>query len=79
VDNAARTYKILHLSDLFIDPEYMAGTDSKCRGMVCCHLLGNGKLPEDLAGEDIAGPYGHMDCDMPLGGVRQILSKLKAS
>ena len=55
----------------------MAGTDSQCWGFACCHLLGDGKLPEGLDPEYIAGPYGHKNCDMPLGGVRQVLSSLK--
>jgi hypothetical protein len=68
--NTAKTNTILQMSNLNVDLQYNAGADSYCRGMRCCHLQGDGKLPDDISESSAAGPYGHSDCDMPSGGVR---------
>lgn len=65
------------MANLNVDLKYNAGANSYCRGMRCCHLQGDGKLPDDISSSSAAGPYGHEDCDMPPGGVRQFLSTLR--
>ena len=77
------TYRILHLSDLNIDPYYTPGATVKCRDFRCCHSY-NGMVPQsipgdDKVGEDVAGPFGNRGCDMPLGGTQTLLEKLKIS
>ena len=37
VEDTLINYKILHLSDLAIDLDYVAGSDASCREFRCCH------------------------------------------
>ena len=68
-------FKILHLTDLQIDNKYVAGSSSDCRDFRCCHLDKNGEVESE--GDNIAGPFGSKNCDMPLNGARFLLTWLK--
>ena len=36
-DGALQDYKILHLSDLWVDLKYVPGAKTQCREFRCCH------------------------------------------
>lgn len=67
----------MHLNDLFIDPLYVTGSSRKCNGFVCCHADSSGQIPEYIPAEDVAGIFGHTQCDMPLNGALEILKEIK--
>jgi hypothetical protein len=67
--SASSEYTILQLNDLYIDPLYRSGTSSKCNGFVCCHTNEQGEVHQHIAPEDVAGIFGHTNCDMPMYGV----------
>lgn len=73
--NTLITYTVLHLSDLAIDLDYVAGSDAKCRQFRCCHANSFGEIDENP--KKRAGTFGAKDCDMPLNGSRVLLTKLK--
>ena len=43
------TYKVLHISDVHVDPEYKPGMNSQCGNFECCRQV-SGKR-EDLNGD----------------------------
>ena len=53
----------------------MTDSNAKCRDLVCCHAddlnFKNNNSPSNTA-----GPYGHKDCDTPLSGLGDILSRI---
>lgn len=55
------TFKVLHLSDTHIDPHYIIGSDANCNEPLCCR---NDRTNESTD-EDIAGFWGHYNCDPP--------------
>lgn len=56
------TLKVLHLSDLHWDPEYLEGSNANCHEPLCCRASsGNLTNPKDAAG--YWGDYG--SCDIP--------------
>ena len=79
--DSPKTIRILHLSDLNIDPYYVPGASVKCREFRCCHAKNN-KIPQTdplnhELGEDLAGPFGARGCDQSLGAAQTLLEKLK--
>lgn len=74
-ENTLQDYKILHLSDLWVDLNYVAGASTQCRDFRCCHANSDGEI--DFASADAAGPYGSRGCDTPLGGARSMLTQMK--
>jgi len=58
---------------LHVDLAYTAGASANCRDGVCCHTLDDGTVPANTAASDLAGPFGHKNCDTPLGGLRYLL------
>lgn len=76
--NSLITYPILHLSDLNVDLNYVAGASSDCRAWRCCNVdYVNGQIKWEVPEEFIANPFGHRGCDMPIGGTKAILHKLQ--
>ena len=67
-------YQILHLSNLNIDMKYAEGAETDCGEFRCCHL---NKGQNATAANDRAGPLGARGCDLPLNGVKAMLTKLK--
>lgn len=67
------TYRILHISDIAVDPYYEVGTNANCRLMRCCHLD-----RASIRGRDNANYFGDKNCDLPLDGARELLQRLKA-
>ncbi|OAR03115.1 hypothetical protein LLEC1_05371 [Akanthomyces lecanii] len=55
--------KVVHYSDIHVDPLYMTGSSTECRKAICCRPFtkddepGNAKSP--------AGPYGDHNCGVP--------------
>jgi hypothetical protein len=73
------TYPVLHISDLAVDLDYIAGSTAKCRQWRCCHLnQNNDQVKQKIKDKDLAYPFGHRKCDMPIGGTQAILHKLNA-
>ncbi|EGC30266.1 hypothetical protein DICPUDRAFT_158024 [Dictyostelium purpureum] len=55
------TMKILHLSDIHVDPIYEQGMNADCGEPLCCRAVnGPGK------GSNAAGKWGHYSCDVNL-------------
>jgi sphingomyelin phosphodiesterase len=52
---ASDTIRILHITDLHVDPQYLNGSDSNCLTYLCCH---------GIYGPGDAGQYGTNNCDM---------------
>lgn len=56
------TVKVLHLSDLHWDPDYLEGTNTQCGDPICCQLS-SGPL---VNATDAAGFWGdRRGCDLP--------------
>eukprot|EP00698_Gefionella_okellyi_P024910 TRINITY_DN8933_c0_g1_i2.p1 TRINITY_DN8933_c0_g1~~TRINITY_DN8933_c0_g1_i2.p1 ORF type:complete len:387 (+),score=48.61 TRINITY_DN8933_c0_g1_i2:162-1322(+) len=62
--------RMLQLSDLHFDPEYVPGTVADCGDVLCCRA-------EDVRGTRLAGPYGDYNCDVPIDTVHSMLQFIK--
>lgn len=72
-----KTVKMLHISDMHIDFEYVPGTEANCGDFQCCEAVhGPAKTPESAAGE-----WGAQTCDLPpataIQALRFIEEKIK--
>ena len=63
-------YYVLQLSELNIDLKYVNGASRQCREFRCCHAAEDRTIPQDISHENVAGPFGAYNCDMPLGGAK---------
>ncbi|KAI1113687.1 Metallo-dependent phosphatase-like protein [Nemania sp. NC0429] len=56
--------RVVHYSDIHIDPWYTEGADANCTKFICCRNYADGPTP----GEEVrpAGPNGEHTCDSPL-------------
>ena len=66
-EDSLRTFKVLQLSDMHVDINYLQGASVECRGFVCCHI----REGEQLDSVDLnlrAGPYGDSNCDISIEG-----------
>ena len=55
----------------------MAGSSANCRAFRCCNVdYTNGQIFWQIKDEDIANPFGHRGCDMPINGTKAILQEL---
>jgi sphingomyelin phosphodiesterase len=56
--NGSLPIRILHLTDIHVDHEYMEGTPTECGMFICCR--------ENVTGQGSAGHYGSYNCDLPV-------------
>ncbi len=56
-----RTLKVLHLTDIHIDPNYHIGSMTECENELCCHLENGKGIPGKTS--KYWGDYGK--CDLP--------------
>ncbi|KRT84121.1 hypothetical protein AMK59_1728, partial [Oryctes borbonicus] len=59
----APTFKVLHLSDTHLDPNYEEGSPANCEEPLCCHPFSTPSSSEPLEPAGKWGSYGK--CDMP--------------
>eukprot|EP01113_Clastostelium_recurvatum_P017164 TRINITY_DN2008_c0_g1_i10.p1 TRINITY_DN2008_c0_g1~~TRINITY_DN2008_c0_g1_i10.p1 ORF type:complete len:465 (+),score=115.77 TRINITY_DN2008_c0_g1_i10:66-1397(+) len=64
---------ILHISDVHMDPLYVAGMNANCGEPLCCRAS-NGKGN----GTNAAGPWGHYNCDLNTPMWKSMLSHIQA-
>lgn len=56
--------RVIHYSDIHIDPWYTEGADADCTKFICCRHYSDGPVPGDAA--QPARPNGEHTCDSPL-------------
>jgi sphingomyelin phosphodiesterase len=65
--------KILHISDLHVDPLYSEGSESVCDKPICCQIINGPGLIEP------AGPFGsYKACDTPWRAVEETYEHIAA-
>ncbi|KAI1199620.1 Metallo-dependent phosphatase-like protein [Nemania serpens] len=57
--------RVVHYSDIHIDPWYTEGADANCTKFICCRNYADGPAPGDEVRP--ARPNGEHTCDSPLG------------
>lgn len=69
--NDAPTFRVLHITDVHMDQNYVAGSQSSCSSQLCCHLdsVSVGSKPSSTAG--LWGDYGK--CDTPVATYKLLL------
>jgi len=66
----APTLKVLHLTDVHVDPHYTPGSNAECDEPVCCRK-GQGDPKEE---KDLAGYWGdYRDCDSPMHAFKDLI------
>lgn len=67
--------KLLHLSDIHYDPEYLPGSSAKCNEPLCCQRDSTAK---ENYSEIVAGYWGDYHvCDMPKHAVDNLFDHIK--
>jgi hypothetical protein len=66
-------FKILWISDLDIDLNYVYESSIKCEDSSCCHAQ---NIP--LTELDLAPLYGHTNCNLPIDGFYKMFDTLNA-
>ncbi|KAH7318455.1 Metallo-dependent phosphatase-like protein [Stachybotrys elegans] len=56
--------KVVHFSDVHIDPQYTEGTNTHCGKPICCRPYTDADEPGN--NDSPAGPYGDHNCDSPM-------------
>ncbi|KAI0403238.1 Metallo-dependent phosphatase-like protein [Xylaria palmicola] len=56
--------RVVHYSDIHVDPWYTEGADANCTKFICCRHYSDGPAPGDALLP--AGPNGEHTCDSPL-------------
>lgn len=56
--------KVVHYSDIHIDPLYVPGSSTKCKKPVCCRPFTDADAPGKSTSP--AGPNGDHNCDAPV-------------
>ncbi|GAM83788.1 hypothetical protein ANO11243_017780 [Dothideomycetidae sp. 11243] len=56
--------KVVHISDIHIDPAYEVGANANCTKPICCRPYTTADSPGN--NNDPAGPYGNTKCDAPV-------------
>ena len=59
------TRKLVHISDLHIDPAYKTGAEAACGRVLCCRASSNPPLSSITQFKSPAGPFGNPHCDTP--------------
>ncbi|CCC13349.1 unnamed protein product [Sordaria macrospora k-hell] len=62
---SGKTVKVLHLSDLHLDPRYSVGSEANCISYMCCRYSeppANGTVPEISVSAPL---FGYYKCDSP--------------
>ncbi|KAK3402977.1 Metallo-dependent phosphatase-like protein [Sordaria brevicollis] len=62
---SGKTVKILHLSDLHLDPRYSTGSEANCTSYMCCRYSeppANGSVPKISVSAPL---FGYYKCDSP--------------
>ncbi|KAI1745952.1 V-type ATPase [Xylaria scruposa] len=60
-----RPLRVIHYSDIHVDPWYTEGADADCTKFICCRNYADGPAPGDAVHP--AGPNGEHTCDSPVG------------
>ena len=66
-------FKILWLSDLNIDLNYVYESSSQCLDLACCH---KDNIPE--SDDQKAGLFGNKNCNLPLDGFVKMIDSINA-
>ncbi|KAF9031644.1 sphingomyelin phosphodiesterase [Hymenopellis radicata] len=56
-----QTFKVVHISDVHIDRQYIVGTESECSKPICCRQYADSTSDVRVP----AGPFGSYQCDTP--------------
>lgn len=64
-----KTFKVLHITDLHYDPNYVSGRQKNCHRPVCCQ----NDQPEGTTSDDRCGYWGEYGADTPLQTVVEAL------
>ncbi|KAJ3489807.1 hypothetical protein NLG97_g5917 [Lecanicillium saksenae] len=56
--------KVVHYSDIHVDPLYVTGASTKCKKAICCRPFTNEDEPGNATSP--AGPYGDHNCGVPV-------------
>lgn len=74
VPRSGNDLKIIHITDLHYDPNYMVGANADCSDPVCCRAKGG--IASDPAGR--AGAWGDFRyCDSPWAAVEDAIRQVK--
>ena len=68
-ENQSSPIRILHLTDIHLDHEYVEGTPTDCGMFICCR--------KDVTGSGKAGHYGSYNCDLPVVTLRFLTEHLR--
>lgn len=72
MSGAGSTYKVLHLSDLHVDYNYVAGKTANCGQLICCQAK-HGTV------EPLSETYGNVNCDTPSDAIDKMLASIAAA
>lgn len=64
--------RILHLSDIHLDPYYVEGAPTRCSETICCRNTTRGRQNSKSSGR-----FGDYSCDVPLNTVKTIFDYIK--
>ncbi|TNV81201.1 hypothetical protein FGO68_gene7320 [Halteria grandinella] len=72
MSGSGNTYKVLHLTDIHVDYNYVAGSTTECGELICCQAK-HGEV------EPLAETYGNPNCDTPADALDKMLASIAAS
>ncbi|KAI0490540.1 V-type ATPase [Xylaria cf. heliscus] len=67
--------RVIHYSDIHVDPWYTEGADANCTKFICCRNYSDGPAPGDEVHP--AGPNGEHTCDSPINLEQSMYKAIK--
>ncbi|EGX93818.1 acid sphingomyelinase, putative [Cordyceps militaris CM01] len=61
--SSKKPLKVVHYSDIHVDPLYVAGTSTECKKPICCRQFSKDDEPGNAT--SLSGPYGDHNCGVP--------------
>ncbi|BGP20196.1 hypothetical protein JCM10213v2_008331 [Rhodosporidiobolus nylandii] len=68
-------FKVVHISDVHVDRDYVEGASTDCSKVICCRAYGPHSTGEGV--KSPAGKYGHKKCDAPPALVESMLEAVE--
>ncbi|KAF9031662.1 Metallo-dependent phosphatase [Hymenopellis radicata] len=68
-------FKVVHISDVHIDRQYIVGTESECSKPICCRKYADSTSDVRVP----AGPFGSYQCDTPDSLLKSLFKQIDSS
>ncbi|KAF8918727.1 sphingomyelin phosphodiesterase [Mucidula mucida] len=68
-------FKVVHISDVHVDRQYLVGTESECTKPICCRKYADSTSDVRVP----AGPFGSYQCDTPDSLLNSLFKQVEAS